>query len=98
MNMKGTGIIRRIDDLGRIVITKEIRRKLDIHEGDPLECFLGDDYVAFKKYNPVRTVRSCLEALHEAVLEEPYLKNTDALLEKIRELTELLNAPAGGVK
>lgn len=49
--MKATGIIRRIDDLGRIVIPKEIRRNLGIHEGDPLEIFLHEDCVCFRKYS-----------------------------------------------
>lgn len=49
--MKETGIIRRIDDLGRVVIPKEIRRTLSIHEGDPLEIFLYEDCVCFKKYS-----------------------------------------------
>lgn len=49
--MKATGIIRRIDDLGRVVIPKEIRRTLRIHEGDPLEILLDGDGVIFKKYS-----------------------------------------------
>ena len=50
--MKATGIIRRIDDLGRVVIPKEIRRTLKIREGDPFEIFLGDDNcVCFKRYS-----------------------------------------------
>lgn len=49
--MKATGIVRRIDDLGRIVIPKEIRRTLRIKEGDPLELFTTKDgEVVFKKY------------------------------------------------
>lgn len=44
--MKATGIVRRIDDLGRIVIPKEIRRTLHIREGDPLELFLDRDGIA----------------------------------------------------
>lgn len=48
--MKATGIIRRIDDLGRIVIPKEIRRTLHIREGDPLELYVDSDMMAFKKY------------------------------------------------
>ena len=52
--MKATGIVRRIDDLGRIVIPKEIRRTLRIREGDPLEIFTEKDgEVIFKKYSPV---------------------------------------------
>ena len=49
--MKATGIVRRTDDLGRVVIPKEIRRTLSIHEGDPLEIFLHEDCICFKKYN-----------------------------------------------
>ena len=49
--MKATGIVRRIDDLGRIVIPKEIRRTLKIREGDPLEIFLENNCVCFQRYS-----------------------------------------------
>lgn len=48
--MKATGIVRRIDDLGRVVIPKEIRRALNIREGDALEIYTMDDGVVFHKY------------------------------------------------
>ena len=52
--MKATGIVRRVDDLGRIVIPKEIRRTLRIREGDPLEIYTDKDgEVIFKKYSPI---------------------------------------------
>lgn len=52
--MKATGIVRRIDDLGRIVIPKEIRRTLRIREGDPLEIYTDSNgEVIFKKYSPI---------------------------------------------
>ena len=52
--MKATGVVRRIDDLGRVVIPKEIRRTLRIHEGDPLEIFTDrEGGVILKKYSPV---------------------------------------------
>ncbi len=52
--MKATGIVRRIDDLGRVVIPKEIRRTQCIRQGDPLEIFTsGDGEVIFKKYSSV---------------------------------------------
>ena len=52
--MKATGIVRRIDDLGRVVIPKEIRRTMRIREGDPLEIYTDKDgEVIFKKYSPV---------------------------------------------
>lgn len=54
MTMKATGIVRRIDDLGRVVIPKEIRRTLRIREGDPLEIFVDrDGEVILKKYSPI---------------------------------------------
>ena len=51
--MKATGIVRRIDDLGRIVIPKEIRRAMGICEGDPLEIFTEDNIIIFSKYNEI---------------------------------------------
>lgn len=52
--MKATGIVRRIDDLGRVVIPKEIRRTLRIREGDPLEIFTDrEGEVILKKYSPI---------------------------------------------
>ena len=52
--MKATGIVRRIDDLGRVVIPKEIRRTLRIREGDPLEIYTDTQGgVVFRKYSPM---------------------------------------------
>ena len=57
--MKATGIVRRIDDLGRVVIPKEIRRTLRIREGDPLEIYTGSSgEVVFKKYSPMGEMSS----------------------------------------
>lgn len=57
--MKATGIVRRIDELGRVVIPKEIRRTQRIRRGDPLEIFTtGDGEVIFKKYSPVGELNS----------------------------------------
>ena len=51
--MKATGIVRLVDDLGRVLIPKEIRRTMRIREGDPLEIFLNEDgALVFRKYNP----------------------------------------------
>ena len=50
--MKATGIVRRVDDLGRIVIPKEIRRSIRLREGDAMEIFLEDNCVCLKKYTP----------------------------------------------
>ena len=50
--MKATGIVRRVDDLGRVVIPKEIRRTMNIREGEALEIFIEDKKVIFQKYIP----------------------------------------------
>ena len=56
--MKATGIVRRIDDLGRVVIPKEIRRTMRIREGDPLEIYTDrEGEVIFKKYSPIGSLR-----------------------------------------
>lgn len=50
--MKATGIVRRIDDLGRVVIPKEIRQNMHIREGDPLEIYTASDGIVLRKYVP----------------------------------------------
>ena len=60
--MKATGIVRRIDELGRVVIPKEIRRTLRIKEGDPLEIFTDRDELMLKKYSPIATLEGFSEA------------------------------------
>lgn len=68
--MKATGIVRRIDDLGRVVIPKEIRRSFRIKEGDPLEIYTDSEgEVIFKKYSPIGELsnfaRQYAEVLHK---------------------------------
>lgn len=66
--MKATGIVRRIDDLGRIVIPKEIRRTLRIREGDPLEIYTEKDgEVIFKKYSPMGDLQAVAAQLCESI-------------------------------
>ena len=70
--MKATGIVRRIDELGRVVIPKEIRRTLRIREGDPLEIFTDrEGEIILKKYSPIGELsdfaREYTESLHQAL-------------------------------
>jgi len=66
--MKATGIVRRIDDLGRIVIPKEIRRTLRIREGDPMEIFTSrDGEILLKKYSPVGELSEFAQSLAESM-------------------------------
>ena len=66
--MKATGIVRRIDDLGRVVIPKEIRRTLRIREGDPLEIYTEKDgEVIFKKYSPMGDLQDFAAQICESI-------------------------------
>lgn len=65
-NMKSTGIVRRIDDLGRVVVPKEIRKVLRIREGDPLEIYTGTaGEVILKKYSPISELGQIAESFAE---------------------------------
>ncbi len=66
--MKATGIVRRIDDLGRVVIPKEIRRTLRIREGDPLEIYTEKDGgVIFRKYSPMGDLQEFAAQMCESI-------------------------------
>ena len=68
--MKATGIVRRIDDLGRVVIPKEIRRNLRIREGDPLEIFVDrGGEVILKKYSPIRELGEFAKEYADSLFE-----------------------------
>ena len=68
--MKATGIVRRIDDLGRVVIPKEIRRTLRIREGDPLEIFTDrEGEVILKKYSPIGELGALAKQYSESLAQ-----------------------------
>jgi AbrB family transcriptional regulator (stage V sporulation protein T) len=67
--MRATGIVRRIDELGRVVIPKEIRRTLRIKEGDPLEIFTDRDELLLKKYSPIATLENFSKGVAESLNE-----------------------------
>lgn len=91
--MKATGIIRRIDDLGRVVIPKEIRRTLSIHEGDPLEIFVHEDCVCFKKYgsNKLEKVSDAFKELADFAEDEGGFRMKTLVSELQTEVEERLN-------
>lgn len=91
--LKATGIVRRIDDLGRIVIAKELRKTLGINEGDPIEAFVEDDKVILRKYQPgcvfcgnvehlwehkgVQICQSCVDTLTKCARPEEVKANAE---------------------
>ncbi|AOT99660.1 MULTISPECIES: stage V sporulation protein T [Bacillus] len=83
--MKATGIVRRIDDLGRVVIPKEIRRTLRIREGDPLEIFVDrDGEVILKKYSPISELgdfaKEYADALYDSLGHSVLICDRDAYI------------------
>lgn len=83
--MKATGIVRRIDDLGRVVIPKEIRRTLRIREGDPLEIFVDrDGEVILKKYSPIGELgdfaKEYAESLYESTGHITLISDRDTVI------------------
>ena len=87
--MKATGIVRRIDDLGRVVIPKEIRRTMQIKEGDPLELFLEDDKVCFKLYSS--GCEDDIERLINSVKDDDYaIYDKNKVLELLGEARKVM--------
>ncbi len=83
--MKATGIVRRIDDLGRIVIPKEIRRTMRIREGDPLEIFTDrEGEVILKKYSPINELSEFAgeyaESLYESIGFDCLISDRDTVI------------------
>ena len=90
--MKATGIVRRIYELGRVVIPKEIRRTLRIKDGDPLEIFTDRDELMLKKYSPIAT----LEKFSEGTARS--LNDLSGYLTVICDTDEILCATGDGRK
>ena len=82
--MKATGIVRRIDELGRVVIPKEIRKTLRIKEGDPLEIYTDREDVLFRKYSPLAGIEgeatALAESLHEVTDLTAIIFDSDAVI------------------
>ncbi|TDA63458.1 MAG: stage V sporulation protein T [Clostridia bacterium] len=101
--MKATGIVRRIDDLGRVVIPKEIRRTLRIREGDPLEIFVDHDgEVILKKYSPIGELgdfaKEYADSLYEALGHIACIADRDNIIAVAgASKKEFLNKPVGPV-
>ena len=89
--MRATGIVRRVDDLGRVVIPKEIRRSMGIKEGEPLEIYLENDAVIFRRY--------CYNLVHEIErLSELIECNCNADSETMADISRMLSTVAELVK
>lgn len=87
--MEHTGIVRRIDEIGRVVIPKEIRRTLQIREGDPLDISVKNATISIKKYHPEKVFHFNDEELEEIVEALKEREKDKKLIITCNGLTEL---------
>ena len=89
--MKETGVSRRIDELGRIVIPKEIRKNLRIHEGDQMEFYVEKEYVVLKKQSSLNgldeDIEHLLEVLYRKIKQNVILTDLDKILYSLNDKT-----------
>jgi len=82
--LKSTGVVRRIDDLGRIVIPKEIRKNMKIKDGESVEIYLDSDNIILKKYSPLGNImefyKSYVNSIYEAILENIMIVDRDKVV------------------
>ena len=82
--MKATGILRRIDELGRVVIPKEIRKSMKMREGEELEIYTTEEEVVLKKYSEIsameRSARSLVSAIHKVTGKGVLIVDTDKVV------------------
>ncbi len=91
--MKATGIVRRVDDFGRIALPKEIRRLMKIHENTALEIYLEDqDKIILKKYDYTGEIETGITSLKSLIIANGELPNdlSTQLSAKINEMTDIL--------
>lgn len=92
--MKATGIVRRIDDLGRVVIPREIRKKIGVEEGDLLEIFVNKDEIVLRKYNVSIGLIELVKKLDNEfsdVKNSVGIETANKIYEHINALQEILN-------
>jgi AbrB family transcriptional regulator (stage V sporulation protein T) len=100
--MKATGIVRRIDDLGRVVIPKEIRRTMRIRETDPLEIYTdAEGQIILKKYSPIGEMavfaKQCAESLAQVSGHAALIADRDVFIAAAGGYRHLLGQPIGKV-
>lgn len=90
--MRATGVVRRVDDLGRIVIPREIRNKLHIEDGQPMELYIEDDSVIFKKVEYAENVSAVIRKAISYIGDEDELsfKFRNELIAKMKEALSLI--------
>ena len=99
--MQSSGITRRIDELGRIVIPKEIRYNLGIRDGEPLEIFVNDNSIVIKKYSQIENLKSISAKICEIISEvfniEMLITDREKIITSSKKLSNLNNIFLGEI-
>lgn len=93
--MQATGIVRRIDDLGRLVVPRGIRRKLKLCEGDAVEMFIDGKNLVLTKHSPGELILQSAMSLRDDVVEAGWLDDQAKLLEFINATIKVLRKECG---
>jgi AbrB family looped-hinge helix DNA binding protein len=91
--MKATGVVRRLDDLGRLCLPKEIRRTLHISPGDPIEFFVDDNSIILRRYDSYGDMQQLLDNMERNIRLSDTLitsKQLNKLLDKLKEMRAIL--------
>ena len=95
--MKATGVVRRVDDFGRVVIPKEVRRILTIREGDPLEFYVDSNMVILTPYTPWKDMSDQVQDIRDRYADSMGAELTDTqseIIQQMDNLVKLLNLEA----
>lgn len=90
--MKATGITRKVDGLGRVVIPKELRRNLGIKENDSLEIYVDNDFIMLRKYDMGVNLRESVDRIAGVVLDFYNEDNRNDVLDAIKALKKVIKA------
>ena len=95
--MKSTGVVRRIDSLGRIVLPKEIRKTLKLNSGDLLQIFIQKDQIVLEKYSPLsnfdKTTESVLNVLYKVLNMPALITDKKSVISAVGSASRLKNLP-----
>ena len=92
--MKATGITRKVDELGRIVLPRELRRNLGIEVADTLEIFTENDTIILRRYNAVDDLLTMAKRLKDRVATEDCREVKPVLMDKLAEIENIIMAEA----
>lgn len=88
--VKATGIVRKMDSLGRVVLPMELRKTMDINEGTPIEIFVDGGMILLRKYDAADALNKMVDRMKARAIEETTGSRRAKIVEKLVEISDLL--------